>query len=75
MFAVTGMTGQVGAAVADHLLKNGAKVRAVVRNPEKGRRLERAGLRDRCRRYERRCIADISVQRRGRCFSRHPTAF
>ncbi|MBW9052022.1 NmrA family NAD(P)-binding protein [Rhizobium mesosinicum] len=35
MFAVTGMTGQVGAAVADHLLKDGAKVRAVVRNPEK----------------------------------------
>jgi uncharacterized protein YbjT (DUF2867 family) len=35
MFAVTGMTGQVGAAVADHLLKDGAEVRAVVRNPEK----------------------------------------
>ena len=35
MFAVTGMTGKVGAAVADHLLKDGAKVRAVVRNPEK----------------------------------------
>ncbi|MGO4195844.1 NmrA family NAD(P)-binding protein [Rhizobium sp. YAF28] len=35
MFAVTGMTGQVGAAVADHLLKNGGEVRAVVRNPEK----------------------------------------
>jgi len=35
MFAVTGMTGQVGAAVADHLLKDNAKVRAVVRNPEK----------------------------------------
>lgn len=35
MFAVTGMTGQVGAAVADHLLKDGAHVRAVVRNPEK----------------------------------------
>jgi uncharacterized protein YbjT (DUF2867 family) len=35
MFAVTGVTGQVGAAVADHLLKDGAEVRAVVRNPEK----------------------------------------
>lgn len=35
MFAVTGMTGQVGAAVADHLLKDRAEVRAVVRNPEK----------------------------------------
>ena len=42
MFAVTGMTGQVGAAVADHLLKDGAKVRAVVRNPEKA-----AGWKDR----------------------------
>ncbi|MBB3655968.1 uncharacterized protein YbjT (DUF2867 family) [Rhizobium sp. BK650] len=35
MFAVTGMTGQVGAAVADHLLKDGAEIRAVVRNPER----------------------------------------
>lgn len=35
MFAVTGMTGQVGAAVADHLLKDRAEVRAVVRNSEK----------------------------------------
>lgn len=35
MYAVTGITGQVGAAVAKHLLMDGAKVRAVVRNPAK----------------------------------------
>jgi uncharacterized protein YbjT (DUF2867 family) len=35
MFAVTGITGQVGSAVAKTLLQNGAKIRAVVRNAEK----------------------------------------
>jgi uncharacterized protein YbjT (DUF2867 family) len=35
MFAVMGITGQVGAAVADALLASGEQVRAVVRNPEK----------------------------------------
>ena len=35
MFVVTGITGQVGAAVATHLLKEGADIRAVARNPAK----------------------------------------
>ena len=37
MFAVMGITGQVGGAVADSLLSRGKQVRAVVRNPEKAR--------------------------------------
>jgi NAD(P)H dehydrogenase (quinone) len=35
MYAVMGITGQVGAAVAETLLAKGKQVRAVVRNPEK----------------------------------------
>jgi uncharacterized protein YbjT (DUF2867 family) len=35
MFVITGITGQVGAAVATHLLREGADIRAVVRNPAK----------------------------------------
>jgi NAD(P)H dehydrogenase (quinone) len=35
MYAITGITGQVGSAVADNLLAQGHHVRAVVRNPEK----------------------------------------
>lgn len=38
MFAITGITGQVGGAVARALLDAGQPVRAVVRNAEKGRR-------------------------------------
>ena len=37
MFAVTGVTGKVGGTVAANLLAHGHKVRAVVRNVEKGR--------------------------------------
>jgi NAD(P)H dehydrogenase (quinone) len=37
MFAITGVTGKVGGAVARSLLAHGHKVRAVVRNAEKGR--------------------------------------
>src|ERR1700733_13877380 len=37
MFAITGATGNVGGAVARNLLAQGQKVRAVVRNAEKGR--------------------------------------
>jgi uncharacterized protein YbjT (DUF2867 family) len=35
MFAITGITGQVGGIVADRLLETGAQIRAVVRNAEK----------------------------------------
>jgi NAD(P)H dehydrogenase (quinone) len=35
MYAVMGITGQVGAAVAESLLAKGKAVRAIVRNPEK----------------------------------------
>jgi len=35
MFAVMGITGNVGGAVADNLLKSGKKVRGIVRNPQK----------------------------------------
>jgi len=35
MFLVTGITGNVGGATADHLLAHGKKVRALVRNREK----------------------------------------
>jgi uncharacterized protein YbjT (DUF2867 family) len=37
MYAITGVTGHVGGAVARALLAAGAPVRAVVRDPEKGR--------------------------------------
>lgn len=37
MYAITGVTGQVGAIVAKTLLNEGHKVRAVIRNEEKGR--------------------------------------
>jgi uncharacterized protein YbjT (DUF2867 family) len=36
MYAITGVTGKVGGAVARALLAGGQSVRAVVRNPEKG---------------------------------------
>jgi uncharacterized protein YbjT (DUF2867 family) len=35
MFAITGITGQVGGSVADHLLSEGLPVRAIVRNAAK----------------------------------------
>ncbi|ADV84866.1 NmrA family NAD(P)-binding protein [Terriglobus saanensis] len=35
MYAIMGITGRVGGAVADHLLAHGQKVRAIVRNPDK----------------------------------------
>src|SRR5580698_2190560 len=37
MFAITGVTGKVGGAVARSLLAQGHKVRAVVRDADKGR--------------------------------------
>jgi uncharacterized protein YbjT (DUF2867 family) len=37
MFAITGITGKVGGGVAEALLKSGRAVRAVVRDPNKGK--------------------------------------
>jgi NAD(P)H dehydrogenase (quinone) len=37
MYAISGITGQVGAAVAENLLATHQQVRAVVRNPNKGK--------------------------------------
>ena len=35
MYAITGITGRVGGAIAENLLAQGEKIRAIVRNPEK----------------------------------------
>jgi uncharacterized protein YbjT (DUF2867 family) len=43
MFAITGITGQVGGAVARALIANGQRVRAVVRDAEKGAAWARKG--------------------------------
>jgi uncharacterized protein YbjT (DUF2867 family) len=43
MFAITGITGQVGGIVARVLIDNGQRVRAVVRNAEKGAAWARKG--------------------------------
>jgi uncharacterized protein YbjT (DUF2867 family) len=43
MFAITGITGQVGGAVARTLIGNGQRVRAVVRDAEKGAAWARKG--------------------------------
>ena len=43
MFAITGITGQVGAAVARSLLSAGQTVRAVVRDRAKGAPWEKMG--------------------------------
>ena len=37
MYAVTGITGKVGGAVANALLEGGQSVRAIVRDEEKGK--------------------------------------
>src|ERR1700730_14636589 len=37
MYALMGITGQVGSAVANALLEHGEQVRAIVRNPEKAK--------------------------------------
>jgi uncharacterized protein YbjT (DUF2867 family) len=41
MFAIAGVSGHVGAATADALLKQGQKVRVLVRKPEQGERWEK----------------------------------
>lgn len=43
MYAITGVTGHVGGAVAGELLDAGAPVRVVVRDPEKGRAWSEVG--------------------------------
>jgi len=43
MYAITGVTGHVGAATATELLERGVPVRAVVRNPAKGADWEEKG--------------------------------
>ncbi len=42
-YAILGATGNTGGAAARHLLKRGAKVRAVLRDPGKGEALRAAG--------------------------------
>jgi NAD(P)H dehydrogenase (quinone) len=44
MYAVTGVTGQVGGAAARTLLANGQAVRAIVREAEKARSWEKSGV-------------------------------
>src|SRR6202041_3650094 len=38
MYAIMGITGRVGGAIAENLLAQGEKIRAIVRNPEKAAR-------------------------------------
>src|SRR5271154_628032 len=38
MYAITGITGRVGGAIAENLLAQGEQIRAIVRNPEKAAR-------------------------------------
>ena len=38
MYAIMGITGRVGGAIAENLLAQGEKIRAVIRNPEKAAR-------------------------------------
>ena len=35
MYAIMGITGRVGSVVAENLVAQGEKIRAIVRNPEK----------------------------------------
>ncbi len=43
MYAIMGITGRVGGAIADHLLKHGEKVRAILRNPDKAKQWSARG--------------------------------
>jgi NAD(P)H dehydrogenase (quinone) len=43
MYAVMGITGRVGSAIAENLLAQGKQVRAIVRNPEKAARWQDRG--------------------------------
>jgi NAD(P)H dehydrogenase (quinone) len=44
MYAVMGITGNVGGAVARTLLAKGEKVRGIVRNPEKAEEWQKQGV-------------------------------
>jgi NAD(P)H dehydrogenase (quinone) len=43
MYAIMGITGRVGGAIAENLLAQGEKIRAIVRNPEKAARWKDRG--------------------------------
>src|SRR6202142_3481702 len=43
MYAIMGITGRVGGAVAENLLAQGEQIRAIVRNPEKAARWKKRG--------------------------------
>jgi NAD(P)H dehydrogenase (quinone) len=43
MYAIMGITGRVGSAIADNLLAQGEQIRAIVRNPEKAARWRARG--------------------------------
>jgi NAD(P)H dehydrogenase (quinone) len=43
MYAIVGITGRVGSAVAENLLDNGEQIRAIVRSPEKAARWKDRG--------------------------------
>jgi NAD(P)H dehydrogenase (quinone) len=43
MYAIMGITGRVGSAIAENLLAHGEQIRAIVRNPEKGTRWKDRG--------------------------------
>jgi uncharacterized protein YbjT (DUF2867 family) len=43
MYAIMGITGRVGGAIAENLLAQGEKIRAIVRNPEKATRWKDSG--------------------------------
>ena len=43
MYAIMGITGRVGGAIAENLLAQGEQIRAIARNPEKAARWRERG--------------------------------
>jgi uncharacterized protein YbjT (DUF2867 family) len=43
MFVITGATGNIGKVIAENLIKKGKKIRAIARNPEQLKNLEKLG--------------------------------
>ena len=66
MFAVTGITGQVGGAAARTLLDTGLSVRAVMRDTAKGAAWKQRGCEIALADIRGCCGADRRSQRRGR---------